>query len=114
MKNSKLSKLNQKIFKIIAPNHWEVDNPNEIAKNNAFKICQKFIQKKIWPKVITATIEEGVYIEYKKGPFSLSIETYNDGSVAAVINNDIKKIIIHSEKITDLNIENIYHIFEPL
>ena len=98
---------------VIFPEHWleeGADPTNSVAKDNAFKLCQKiFDNYKLIPNRIASTIESGIFVVYEKNEMELIIETYNDGDVGIVVTKD--KEILHNEDIVDLDINNALKLF---
>jgi len=95
----------EKIKTIAAPDHWDCKQPNELARNNAIKVYEYLCQTyKIFPVVISATIEEGIYFRYSLNKTkSLIIEILNDGFVVWLINDDFNKKVISSSEFDDIN-----------
>ena len=100
----------------VFPEHWREDGaepPNSVAKNNAYKICNKILEiYNLTPNRIASTIESGIYVVYDINNKSLIIETYNDGDVGIVVTKE--KEIIYNEDIVDLEINNTLNIFLKL
>jgi hypothetical protein len=74
------------------PKHWEnTEPPNEVAKANAERYLKLIWEKhKILPYVVAATIESGVFIQFRdyegaRGTKHLVIETYNDGESGGIV-----------------------------
>lgn len=103
----KYSNIEKRIFNAKCPDHWldeDTQHPNDIARNNALKICTKIYDKyKIEPVVIDATVESGIYIRYKKNNKTLIVECYNDCDIGCLVNDDDKKEILFNEDIDDID-----------
>ena len=87
-----------KINETIAPEHWKCEQPNEVAKNNAFKVyCFLYETFNLSPIKISATIEEGIYFRYNLDKTkSLIIEILNVGFIVWLINDMINRKVINS------------------
>jgi hypothetical protein len=93
--------LEERIDKAKAPDHWECQQPNDLARNSALKVCKEL---RIEPTVIAATVEEGIFMSYKDSGRSLTIECYNDGDIAWLINDDLAKKVLKSGDISSVDI----------
>lgn len=104
-----------KISTITIPEHWEeegVEPPNSTAKRNANVICHRlYDSRKIIPKVVAITKENGIYLKYEDEGKSFIIEAYNDGEIGSIVSDDIKKEILFNEEIIDLNFDNSLKVF---
>lgn len=98
-----------KIDNLKLPDSWKkegVEEPNSTAMRNAYKICHiLFNLKKMIPKVVACTKENGIYISFKEGDKSFLIEAFNNGGIGSIVNNDKEKNILRSEDITDFNFD---------
>jgi hypothetical protein len=96
------------------PEHWKEQGtkpPNRTAKFNAFGVCFYLFQDYgLQPKTIACTIESGVYLTFVLGSTELSIETYNEGDICALVNKD-RQILI-SEEIVDFDFERVVNVFK--
>jgi len=113
-----LSKIYDKIQNLKLPKHWKEEGtqpPNEIAKQKAYQCCFYIYKNfKLKPSYIACTIISGVFIKYKGNSLSLIIEIDNEGSMGFIVNNELKKEIVHNENIDDtenLNISKCLNIF---
>lgn len=99
----------QEIFNKKLPEHWlkeGVEPPNLTARENAYKSCKKIFEiNALLPDSIACTKENGIFLSYRKGLFSLYIETYNDGDIGALLVKD--KSILFNENIIDFNFEEV-------
>ena len=81
----KIKGFRNKIKNLVMPSHWTeegVEQPNDLSKANAIKICEEFYFGFDEPNFIAATKENGVYISYRgKSEYSIIIEAYNDGTI---------------------------------
>jgi hypothetical protein len=88
----KLKGFRNKIQNLVMPSHWTeegVEQPNELSKANATKICEEFYFGFGEPNFIAATKENGVYISYRgKSECSIIIEAYNDGIICILVHQD--------------------------
>jgi hypothetical protein len=88
----KLNGFKNKIQNLVMPNHWTeegVEQPNELSKANAIKICEEFYFEFGEPNSIAATKENGVFVSYKgKSDYSIIIEAYNDGTIGILVQDD--------------------------
>lgn len=98
-----------KIDKIKLPESWKkegVEQPNSTAMRNAHKICHVLYNlKKLIPRTVACTKENGIYLSFVEGDKSLAIEAYNDGDIGSIVNNNKKKEIIQSEDIVNYNFD---------
>lgn len=91
-----------RVMNLKAPTHWDVEDPTNIAKNNAIKVCDIL---NIDPIVIASTIEYGVYLRFDINNLELICECYNDGDVGVIINQERK--IIYSEDIINFDFTEV-------
>jgi hypothetical protein len=95
---------------LVFPENWRqegVQEPNAIAKENAFATCNIIFRKDgLLPLIIAPTKEEGIFLKYTARNKTLIIEAYNDGDIAAVVSDEDQKIILYSEDIKNFNFEN--------
>lgn len=96
------------------PEHWKeqgAEPPNRTAKFNAFGVCFYLFQDyNLQPKILACTIESGVYLTFVTGKAELSIETYNEGDICALVGKD-KQILI-SEEIINFDFERIVNVLK--
>jgi hypothetical protein len=109
-----LSVLYSKIENLKLPEHWREQGavpPNRTAKFNAFGVCFYLFQDyALEPITVTCTIESGVYLKFLWKDAELSIETYNEGDVCALVNKD-KQILI-SEEIVNFDFERVVNVLK--
>ena len=114
----KISEYCVKITNLVPPDHWVVEGvepPNSTAKRNACQICHVMYNKiEMIPFLVACTKEGGVYLRYTVGTKSIVIEAYNDGEIAALVNDDEKKKILYSDEIKDFNFDTCVSIFNDL
>jgi hypothetical protein len=109
--------LNNMINQVRLKNEWieeGVSEPNVSCKNKTYNICIfLFNHYGIIPQRITASIEEGVFIQYLnvQNKKTLSIEIYNDLDVAALVNDIVKKHIILAANIRNMSFESVIKAF---
>lgn len=107
------------------PNHWKkefnTEEPNELAKNNAIKVCTILFDFVKSPLTISSSIESGIYLTFEiNGKYEINIETYNndDCRFACIINNKRKNKTIYSEDIVNFDftylIDKIYELKEEV
>lgn len=113
-----LLKVYDKIRNLKLPEHWKeegTDPPNEVAMQKAYQCCcYLYSNYKLKPSFIACTIISGIFIKYKGINLSLIIEIDNEGSIGLLVNNELKKEIVHNEDIDDaknLNISKCINIF---
>lgn len=98
-----------KIMNLELPESWKkegVEKPNSTAMRNAYKICHiLFNSRKLIPKTVACTKENGIFITYTEGDKSLIVEIYNDGDIGTLVNNDKNMEILQSEDIHDYNFD---------
>jgi len=106
-----------KICGIKAPEHWKeegVEDPSEeVMEASIGLICDIFEKIEEFPEVIAPTVENGIYLRYKRDNISMVFEIYNeDLSVGCLINNDKDKEILFSEDLGSSSLEQVLYAFE--
>lgn len=98
-----------KIMNLKLPESWKkegVEKPNSTAMRNAYKICHiLFNSKKLIPRTVACTKENGIFLTFVEGDKSLIVELYNDGEIGSIVTNDKKKEILQSEDILNYNFD---------
>jgi len=113
--NPFIEQLNYWVDSINLPSKWSVEgiDPPSFACRKLAKaiVIQLLKDYQLYPSRISATIEEGVFINYINhvNKLNLTIEAYNDLEVAAIITRD--KEIIFSTDISNENLTEIIQIF---
>ena len=102
----------QKLEERKFPSHWAAEGvvpPNDLAVGNAYKISI-FIYDKygVLPLNYAATKENGVFFIYHIKEYSLIVETYNDGEIALLVNDEVKKEVVYNEDILDYNLSKLF------
>jgi hypothetical protein len=113
-----LLKVYDKIRNLKMPEHWKEEGtepPNKIAMQKAYQCCcYLYSNYKLKPSFIACTIISGIFIKYKGTNLCLVIEIDNEGFMGFLVNNNLKKEIVHNEEIKDvenLNISKCISIF---
>lgn len=113
--NPLVEQLNYWVDSINLPSKWVVEGIHPptsecrvLAKSAILRLLKDY---QLFPSRISATIEEGVFVNYINhiNKLNLSIEVYNDLDVAAIITRD--KEIILSADISNENFTDIVQIF---
>lgn len=113
--NPLVEQLNSWVDSINLPNKWQAEGVHpptlecrKLAKSVVLQLLKIY---QLYPSRISATIEEGAFINYINhvNKHNLSIEVYNDLDIAAIITRD--KEIIMSADITNENFKEIIQIF---
>jgi hypothetical protein len=106
------------IYSLQIPEKWKTEHisaPTFICKSLAERIVYKIYENySIIPYRISATIEEGVYCNYKNydNERTLSLEFYNDLDIAAIVTQGKK--IIKAEDIVDESFSEIIKAFKAI
>jgi hypothetical protein len=114
--NPFIEELNSWVDSISLPNKWIVEGIHpptlECRKLAKVVVLQLLKNYSIYPSRISATIEEGIFINYINhvDRLDLSIEVYNDLDIAAIVTRD--KEIIMSADIANENFTEIIQIFK--
>ena len=110
-----MNEILQKIRNLKLPKHWEDEGvlpPNEIAINNAYRCCE-FIYNRygIKPSFIACTVVSGLFMSYKGTHYKLVFEIDNENDIGVIVNDQLKKEIVHNEDIKDIENSEALKIF---
>ncbi len=100
--NPLIVQLNHWVDSVNIPNKWIQDGirpPNSECQEKTRSVVSQLLKEhQLYPSRISATIEEGIFVNYINhiNKRSMSIEIYNDLDIAAIITHD-KEIIISAD-----------------
>jgi len=99
---------------IKTPHHWlhnRIAAPTDACKKLTLEVCNYIFKTyNLLPAMIASTVEEGIYLQFRKNTKSLVIEIYNDLEIAAIVNDESTKKILGNEDIKNLDFSRMINL----